>query len=79
MIHWDTPLFRPALLLLGSVLDASAPVMPRPGQAFVFRYIQMLLDLIQNGTLDSTALLAHVEEMSHVVAEYEAFDRRRPG
>ncbi|WP_027482835.1 zinc-dependent alcohol dehydrogenase [Deinococcus pimensis] len=43
------------------------------------KYIPMLLDLIQNGTLDPTALLSNVEEMSDAVAAYQAFDERRPG
>lgn len=43
------------------------------------RYLPMLLDLVQSGTVDPEQLLTQVEEMSDVIAAYRAFDERRPG
>ena len=43
------------------------------------KYIPMLLDLVQQGTLDPEAMLTKVEELSDVLSAYKAFDERQPG
>ncbi|SMB83133.1 zinc-dependent alcohol dehydrogenase [Deinococcus hopiensis] len=43
------------------------------------KYIPMLLDLIQQGTLDPEKLLSQVEEMHTAIEAYKAFDERQPG
>jgi threonine dehydrogenase-like Zn-dependent dehydrogenase len=42
-------------------------------------YIPKLLDMVEGGTVDPTAVLSHVEPMSDVIAAYKEFDLRRPG
>ncbi|WP_052326650.1 hypothetical protein [Deinococcus peraridilitoris] len=43
------------------------------------KYIPMLPDLIQQLTLDPTKPLSHVEQKSHALAAYKAFDERQSG
>lgn len=43
------------------------------------KYIPMLLDLVQQGTLDPEKLLSQVEEMHTAIEAYHAFDERQPG
>ncbi|WP_144639510.1 zinc-dependent alcohol dehydrogenase [Bordetella genomosp. 13] len=43
------------------------------------KYIPMLLDLVQRGTIDPLALLTQQEPLTSAIAAYEAFDTRQPG
>ncbi len=38
-----------------------------------------LLEMVDGGTVDPTAVLSHVEPMSDVIEAYKQFDLRRPG
>ncbi len=42
-------------------------------------YIPKLLEMVDGGTVDPTAVLSHVEPMSDVIEAYKQFDLRRPG
>jgi threonine dehydrogenase-like Zn-dependent dehydrogenase len=43
------------------------------------KYIPMLLDLVQNGTIDPTEILTNTEPITGAIEAYEAFDTRQPG
>jgi threonine dehydrogenase-like Zn-dependent dehydrogenase len=42
-------------------------------------YIPKLVEMVESGTVDPTAVLSHVKPMSDVIAAYKEFDLRRPG
>ncbi|WP_328702790.1 zinc-binding dehydrogenase [Belnapia mucosa] len=41
--------------------------------------IPKLVEMVEGGTVDPTAVLSHVEPMSDVIAAYKEFDLRNPG
>ncbi len=43
------------------------------------KYVPMLVDLVQQGTLDPTAILTEREPITSVIDAYKAFDTRQPG
>jgi threonine dehydrogenase-like Zn-dependent dehydrogenase len=43
------------------------------------KYVPTLVDLVQNGTLDPTAILTEREPMMSAIDAYKAFDTRQPG
>ena len=43
------------------------------------RYLPMLVDIVQNGTLDPTAILTKVEPLTGAIDAYKAFDARMAG
>lgn len=43
------------------------------------KYIPMLVDMVQNGTLDPSSLLTEVEAVSDAIEAYKHFDKREPG
>ncbi len=43
------------------------------------KYIPMLVDMVQNGTLDPTLILTKREPLTNILDAYEAFNARRPG
>jgi threonine dehydrogenase-like Zn-dependent dehydrogenase len=43
------------------------------------KYIPMLIDMVQNGTLDPRMILTQTEPMTAVLDAYKAFDTRQPG
>jgi threonine dehydrogenase-like Zn-dependent dehydrogenase len=43
------------------------------------KYVPMLVDLVQNGTLDPTAILTEREPVMSALDAYKAFDTRQPG
>ncbi|GMA17084.1 glutathione-dependent formaldehyde dehydrogenase (plasmid) [Deinococcus metallilatus] len=51
----------------------------RSGNCNHRKYIPMLLDLVEQGTIDPEKLLSQVEEMSDAIGAYHAFDERQPG
>jgi threonine dehydrogenase-like Zn-dependent dehydrogenase len=42
-------------------------------------YIPKLIEMVESGKVDPTAVLSHIEPMSDVIAAYKEFDLRRPG
>lgn len=42
-------------------------------------YIPMLIDLVQNGSLDPQKIPTQTEPMMAVLEAYKAFDQRQPG
>jgi threonine dehydrogenase-like Zn-dependent dehydrogenase len=42
-------------------------------------YIPKLLEMVEGGTVEPTAVLSHIEPMMDVIAAYKEFDLRRPG
>jgi threonine dehydrogenase-like Zn-dependent dehydrogenase len=42
-------------------------------------HIPKLVEMVESGTVDPTAVLSHIEPMSDVIAAYKEFDLRRPG
>jgi threonine dehydrogenase-like Zn-dependent dehydrogenase len=43
------------------------------------KYIPVLLEMVQNGTVDPSKILTQVEPLTSAVAAYKAFDERQPG
>lgn len=43
------------------------------------KYVPMLVDTVQNGTLDPSKILTEYEALSSAVDAYKAFDTRQPG
>ncbi len=43
------------------------------------RYLPMLVDMVQNGTLDPAKILTQYETLSAGIDAYKAFDQRQPG
>ncbi len=43
------------------------------------KYVPMLVDLVQNGTIDPTQVLTKVEPLTSALEAYKAFDTRQPG
>jgi threonine dehydrogenase-like Zn-dependent dehydrogenase len=43
------------------------------------RYIPLLLDLVQSGTMDPMKIMTQQESLGSAIEAYEAFDQRRPG
>jgi threonine dehydrogenase-like Zn-dependent dehydrogenase len=43
------------------------------------KYIPMLVDMVQNGTLDPTLILTKSEPLTNILDAYEAFNARQPG
>jgi threonine dehydrogenase-like Zn-dependent dehydrogenase len=43
------------------------------------KYVPMLVDLVQNGTIDPTQVLTKREPLTSALEAYKAFDTRQPG
>lgn len=43
------------------------------------KYIPLLVDLVQSGTIDPERILTNVEPLTDVLSAYKAFDERQPG
>lgn len=51
----------------------------RAGNCNHRKYIPMLLDLVQNGTIDPADVLTQQEPLMNAIEAYKAFDTRSPG
>jgi threonine dehydrogenase-like Zn-dependent dehydrogenase len=61
----------------GQVMNRNLTV--RAGNCNHRKYIPMLLDLVQNGTIDPSDVLTQTEPIMNAIEAYKAFDTRSPG